>query len=173
MGAAKPHPSVLSQPDYYLKVKGAKQGWFPGTSKSQQGETDTHSWAWSVASPRDPGTGQASGKRQYSPIKVLFDLGKVSPLFFQACTNNEPLPEVYLSCYRFDSKSGYVKYYSLKLTDARVSKYSETAGASEDAQSTAPVMFSEVEFTFDGIQLDYGGPGGNTMASDSWGGGKV
>ena len=167
---------TLQQPDYYVKVKGAKQGWFPGTSAYQQDQIDVHSWEWSVGSARDAMTGLASGKRQYSTVKITIAIGKVSPLFFQASVTNELLEEVHLSCLRADNQGGYAKYYGIKVTNANISKYTENAGAKlQDVNSNIPVMFSEIEISFNAIQVEYTGPGGNTLAADSLskGGSKI
>jgi type VI secretion system secreted protein Hcp len=63
----------------YLTIRGVKQGTFKGGSPHHDDWIEVLSFTYSVESPRDASTGQASGKRQYSPIKIVKEWGAGSP----------------------------------------------------------------------------------------------
>ena len=169
--------------EFYMQVEGQKQGKFPGTS-SGKGANDILGLRWvsQVKSPRDVATGQASGKRQHSPMLVVTETGQTSPLFLQACCSNEILKNVTLNFIKVDQKTGQeIIYYTVKLTNATVSSVRQTSGygpegtvidggAKHSSAHDTPEL-DEIEFTFQTIEWEYtggGGKGGNTIATDSW-----
>ena len=167
MAIAQKQAIPLGPPELYLKVRGNKQGWFPGTSKSRPDEIDAEGWNWTLAIPQS--SGQISGKRQYSPIRVKIAIDKTSPLFIQACSTHELLPEVLISCYRSMGTASQ-KWYGLKLGNATISRYQEVVVTPSNPPGAGVQMVNEIDFSFTSIQVEYGGPGGNTMVSDNVGG---
>src|SRR5712692_2862842 len=71
-----------------MTVHGKHQGNFKGdnnvTGKAPSDLINVFSYQYSVTSPRDAATGQASGKRQHHPLVITHELGASSPQFFEA-----------------------------------------------------------------------------------------
>lgn len=81
--AAPAAASELTADLFYLNVAGTRSGKFPATP--------ILSFSQEVRSPRDIATGQASGKRQHQPLRLLIPWGPGSLLLFHAAVLNEEL----------------------------------------------------------------------------------
>jgi type VI secretion system secreted protein Hcp len=66
----------------FVKIQGTKQGAFKGGSPDPKwiGWSEVYGYDFLVQSPRDPATGQASGKRQHQPVKIIKRWDGSSPL---------------------------------------------------------------------------------------------
>jgi type VI secretion system secreted protein Hcp len=76
---------------FSMTIEGTRQGVFPG---AKGGAIAGLRFSYAAMSPRDAASGQASGKRQHSPIVVTKMVGAASPQIFQALTTNEVLKSV-------------------------------------------------------------------------------
>ena len=74
----------------FLQLKGEKQGDIKGsvTQKGRAGKIMVIAFNHEVQSPRDAGTGQATGKRIHKPFVITKEIDKSSPLLYAALTNN-------------------------------------------------------------------------------------
>ncbi len=63
------------------------------TLKGFSGQIECDSFTLELKSPRDPATGQASGKRTYSPVVVTKTWDQTSPLLGQTVVNNTVIPK--------------------------------------------------------------------------------
>ena len=81
---------------YYMSVKGQKQGQIlSGNSKpNDSSKIAVVGFDFSVQTPRDPQSGQTSGKRQHKPITVVKEVDSSSPRLLQAYATNEALTVV-------------------------------------------------------------------------------
>src|SRR6266850_1978560 len=81
---------------FSVSIKGKTQGAFKAetTQGSAKNKIAGLSFSYEVKSPRDAATGNASGKRQHSPVRIVKAVGAASPQIFQALVNNEVLTEV-------------------------------------------------------------------------------
>jgi type VI secretion system secreted protein Hcp len=128
-----------------ISVTGQKQGDFnPG--KAIRVLAISHE----IVSPRDPATGQATGRRQHKPISVTMQWGPTTPKFLQALVNNENLTSVLIGLVRSDGKLGA----TIKLTNANVSHFVQN---SQNVQ---------VEFTYQKITWTW--VDGAITAEDDW-----
>jgi type VI secretion system secreted protein Hcp len=151
----------------YLKVKGAKQGDIKGdvTEKGKENLIRTISFQHEVASPRDAASGQATGKRQHSPLVITKEIDKSSPLLMSALTSNENLSEVTLTFYRPGKAIGVNElWYTIALKNASISDIKST-WVSEKKMS-----LEEVSFSYEKIKWTYAD--GNVTHEDSWGSSK-
>ena len=73
---------------------------------------------WQVETPRDQGSGQASGKRQHKPIQVTKEWGPTSPQLFMACTTNEVIRNVIIHIANEDSSGSDEILHTLVLSNA-------------------------------------------------------
>jgi type VI secretion system secreted protein Hcp len=97
---------------FYFKAHGATQGDFKGDSLNPRrtGRIDGLDFEPEIESPRDPATGQASGKRQWKPIAIVKRWSASSPQFLQALATNEVLSTVDLEFESVDASGKEVSY---------------------------------------------------------------
>ena len=161
----------------HIAVKGTKQGQFKG-----EGIQDKRKDKWmpvlscnmGIKSPRDIATGQASGKRQYSPVTIVKEWGAASPQLLQACSTNEVLTEVNIEFSKTNKNGEEYVYQTIKLTNATVSDVQRytgddgTEGASSSKHTSAvdTMELEKVAFTFQKIEVSDND--GKTTYLDDW-----
>jgi type VI secretion system secreted protein Hcp len=136
---------------FSLTIEGTKQGVFPG------GAIPGLKFSYEVKSPRDVASGQASGKRQHTPVVVTKAVGTASPQIFQALTTNEVLKSVVVS---LPGKEG--GGYTIKLSNATVSDVKQYT----ELLNGQAVVLEDVSFTFQRIEVEDSAT--RTMAVDDW-----
>jgi type VI secretion system secreted protein Hcp len=111
---------------YYVSIKGTKQGQFKGEStKSSKGASNPkwaqcHAFEYEVAAQYDSGSGQSSGKRTHSPLVITKETGASSPQIYQASWAKELLSEVVIET-RHPGTEAIVNRTT--LTNATISKF--------------------------------------------------
>jgi type VI secretion system secreted protein Hcp len=109
---------------FHTWVKGRNQGPIAGGDggiSDIQGREDsilTQALDWSIDIPRDPQTGQTSGKRIHQPYKITKYYDKSSPKLYRALCSGEQLEEVCCKFYRISAKGMEEHYFTHKLCDA-------------------------------------------------------
>ena len=162
---------------FSVSIKGQKQGVFKGEGSTQSKLKDKIvglSFSYEVKSPRDAASGQASGKRQHSPIKIVKEWGAATPQIFQALITNEALPEVTLEFRRTNATGEEYVYHRIKLTNASVSEIRQFSaddslqGSSSAKHGTSGDyrQMEEVSFTFQ--KIDIANLDAKTEALDDW-----
>jgi len=141
-----------------MTIEGTRQGVFLG---AKGGAIAGLRFSYAAMSPRDAASGQASGRRQHSPIVVTQMVGAASPQIFQALTTNEVLKSVVVSL-----PSGEGSGYTIKLSNAAVSEIEQYT----EVLNGHAMVLEDVSFTFQGIEVQ--DPGTLTMATDDWMAGK-
>jgi type VI secretion system secreted protein Hcp len=160
--------------DFYMQVEGTKLKFF-GTCTLKGRENTIPGFAWNsqITSPRDAATGQATGKRMHSPIRVTVATGRQSPLFLQAICTNEILKSVLLNFYKpnmIGTTAGVeVNYFSIKLLNATISSMRQYGQLNKNPDLMKYAEYDDIDFTFESIEWEYKGTEGNTMANDVWG----
>ena len=163
----------------HVAIKGKKQGQFKGEGiqdKRKDKWLPVLSFDMHLQSPRDIATGQASGKRQWSPIKFEKEWGAASPQLLAACATNEVLPEVVFEFSKTNANGEEYVYQTIKLTDATVASVGRFTGdeekGAEGASSARHVEafdtheLERVGLTFRKIELTDND--GKTNFSDDW-----
>jgi type VI secretion system secreted protein Hcp len=150
----------------YMKIDGVKQGSFKGEG-TRKGSTQ---WipiiaiSQAVESPRDAASGQASGKRQHSPIKITKETDASSPQLARAAAAGEVLREVVIEFVRPGPKGQEEVYQTITLTNALVTRI-QRGGASHAGKSDK-MEREEIEITFQKIEVS--NKEGKKTASDDW-----
>ncbi len=96
---------------------------YPGSSEKEGREdtSDVFEIEHSIHQPVEPTTGQASGVRVHSPMRVVKMIDKATPGFHKALCTGQNLAEVVLTFYRIDPATrSEDKYYSITLKQARI-----------------------------------------------------
>lgn len=99
-----------------------------------------------LISPRDPATGQATGRRQWKPIVVTHLVDGASPQLLGAAARNEDLKSVVVNFYRTDRTGKLDNFYRVTLTDATVSEVHQYTSGLE--------VLEDDSFFFQKIQVD-------------------
>ena len=161
----------------FFSVKGSKQGQFKGEAllAKRKGKWMTVlSFTMDLESPHDAATGQATGRRQWKPIKVLKEWGAASPQGLAACATNEVLTEVVFEFTKTNPNGEDYVYERITLTEAMITSvvrytgYPETAsGASNRSPSWADALeLEQWSMTFRKIEVT--GLDADTTFSDDW-----
>ncbi len=159
--------------EFYVKMKGKKQGDFKGESIRKEWDKwmTGLSFEYSVQAPRDIATGQASGKRQHSPVIFTKEWGASSPLLLQALVTNEILENVEFDFIKTDPSGKEIVYYVIKLTNATVSKLVQSTHRQEEGGAKHEAAYDvheleQVSLTFQKIEVE--DKVGKTSALDDW-----
>jgi type VI secretion system secreted protein Hcp len=149
-GPVKGTPTTTTGAAIVMTVEGTKQGKFKGdTAKTLDNTIAATLASYSLVSPRDVATGQASGKRRHAPIVARQALAPSTVQFFQALFTNEILKSVVISL-------GGVM--NITLSNASVSGVRLLG---ENGLSIA-----EIAFTFQKVQLTH--LASAVTAADDW-----
>jgi type VI secretion system Hcp family effector len=162
----------------HISIKGKKQGQFKGEGiqdKRKDKFMPVLSFNMGVQSPRDIATGQASGKRQFAPVKFVKEWGAASPQLLTACATNEGLQEVVVEFTKTNPNGEEYVYQTVKLTDATVASVNrftgqeggaEGASTSRHTSAVDTLELEEVSLTFRKIEVE--DKDGKTMFADDW-----
>ena len=139
---------------FFIKIEGAKQGVFQ--SEGDRGGIVGLGFEQAIASPRDVATGQASGKRQYSPVVFTKEWGAASPQLFQALVTNESLKNVQFDFYEPSGPEGGEElFFTVKLMNAfvlKLEKY-ENFNAAGHQDANDPRFLEDVSLNFQKIEV--------------------
>jgi type VI secretion system secreted protein Hcp len=154
-----------SATDIFCTVVGTVQGTFQGDPATHGSTTQiaVYSLTQELKVPFDAATGQSTGKRQHSPLTIVKELDKSSPLFFTAAATNEVLKSV--TCTLSRSFSGQARaYFKIALTNATIVEIKDSGngvnGAAQgDERERISFSYQKIELT----DLE-----SNTTAIDDW-----
>jgi type VI secretion system secreted protein Hcp len=157
----------------YVAIKGNKQGQFKGESTEKNRKDKwipVLAFEMELDSPRDQETGQASGKRQFSPVSIVKEWGAASPQALTACATNEVLNEVTIEFTRLDADGADYVYQSVTLANAVIERVARVKGRRLEGEppggTVDPREWEEWEFTFQKIELVDND--GQTSFADDW-----
>jgi type VI secretion system secreted protein Hcp len=152
----------------YLKLKGQKQGEIKGsvTQKGREGSIEVIAVSHEIVSPRDPASGQATGKRMHKPLVITKELDKSSPLLYAALASNETMKEWTLTFYRPDKGGKEVASYTITLTNAMIAGIQFVMPNNKHADLMKLMEYEEVEFVYEKIQWTW--LDGGITAVDDW-----
>ena len=135
----------------FIRTTGSKQGLFKGesTARGREQFAEILSYTFEILSPRDPSSGQPTGKRQLRPITIVKDWGASSNQYFTAIATNEVLKEVRIDFYSNDVRSGQeVLERSVVLNNAFVIDAKDsTTVVNGDLQDSQTITFNYSKIT--------------------------
>lgn len=151
VGLAAP---ALAATDIFMSITSAKQGQFKGDGKSSHGSQwiPVVSVSESATPGRDSATGQASGKRQHEPIKIVKVIDASTPQLHQAAATGEHLKEVVFEFYRGNAPGKQELYETIRLSDAMITGI-QNRGAGNAGQGGRPT--EEISFEYEKIEFTY------------------
>jgi type VI secretion system secreted protein Hcp len=154
---------------FFVTIVGRKQGKFKPEGVGAAGKIKGLAFHYEVASPRDSASGQASGKRQHSPVSFVKAWGAASPQLFQAAVTNEVLDSVLFEFVETTPDGKEAVFQTVKLANAFVASIKLDAKAAPGGHELQDV--EEVSIVFQSIEME--NLTGKTAAADNWQGGAA
>jgi type VI secretion system secreted protein Hcp len=157
--------------EFYVSIEGTKQGKFKGESVKEAHKEKIRGFGffYEVKSPWDAATGQASGKRQHSPITITKPWGAATPQIFQALVTNEVLKRVVIEFVQTTPEGTEEIYHRMTLSEAAIvqlKQYTQAAKISEQGVLDEKMELEDVSFSFKRIEMT--NLLGKTSATDEW-----
>jgi type VI secretion system secreted protein Hcp len=153
---------------FFVTIVGRKQGKLKPEGAGAAGKIKGLAFHYEVASPRDAASGQASGKRQHSPVSFVKTWGAASPQLFQAIVTNEVLDSVLFEFVETTPEGKEAVFQTVKLTNAFVASIRQDAKAVPGDHELQDL--EEVSIVFQSIEME--NLNGKTVAVDNWRGGE-
>jgi type VI secretion system secreted protein Hcp len=167
---------------FYLTVTGKKQGQFRSES-TEPGRKDKWipalGFEMALEAPHDPQSGLPTGKRQFSPVRIVKEWGAASPQALTALATNETLTSVVMQFVRVAATGTEFVYQTVTLTNAAFMRVARVKGAPERLAAdplggvlTAASLtgaaheWEEWAFTFQKIAVE--DINGKTSFADDW-----
>jgi type VI secretion system secreted protein Hcp len=137
----------------------------PLTGDGRDGSVIVLGFEHEILSPRDAATGQATGRRQHKPVRIVKAIDKSSPLLYRAIATNEILPTVEFR-FRRTTEKGAEVYYKVTLTNASVSAIRQWKPNTRDFSAERAGDLEEVSFVYQTITWRF--EDGGLEHSDTW-----
>ena len=152
----------------YLQLKGQKQGDINGsvTQKGREGKIAVIAFNHEVQSPRDPATGQATGKRIHKPFVITKEIDRSSPMLYAALVANENITSWELQCFAARSTGVEVNHYTVRLTNAKIADIRSTMLNNKVPENLKMPLMEEVGFVYEKIEWTW--VDGGINATDDW-----
>ena len=147
-----------------LKVEG-----YPGSSEKENRKdtSDVFEIEHHIHQPVDLTTGQATGVRVHSPMRVVKLIDKASPGLQKALCTGQNIAKVTLDFYRIDPASQYEDiYYTITLTNGRVVDIRPYMPMSFLPQNETYRHMEQVSFVYEQIEWKWVPDGVTEM--DKW-----
>jgi type VI secretion system secreted protein Hcp len=152
----------------YLKANGANvDGESTQVSLGRENSIECLSFEDSVRTAREAGSGMASGRRTYEPVRIQKRIDKSSPLIARALCNNEVIEGVFKFFRPNPTGDGTTEqFFTVKIRDGRVASVRRTSPDVIDPASAFAPPTEEVTFVFHTISWTY--ENGGVEWEDSW-----
>jgi len=114
---------------FLLEMKLKTQGLVVGDSVAKHGALDfskgamCHAFTYEVKSQFDAGSAQLVGRRVHTPVTIVREVDKASPLIWSALCSNETYVTAKLSFVRPDNAGKLALYHSILLETGAVVRY--------------------------------------------------
>jgi type VI secretion system secreted protein Hcp len=139
----------------YVTIEGTKQGKFKGDDATSQSKSEFFDYSFSLSQPIDATSGQATGKAKYGAVTIVKKNGYSTPQIIQALTTNEVLKSVLIEFVKIQSDGMQVVYYTVKLTNARISRVNQTCNNEQPSLKQGSFPLDEVSFVFQKIEIEH------------------
>lgn len=158
----------------YLTLRGQQQGLIKGsvTIKGRENTIMVIAVSHEIISPRNPASGQASGKRQHKPLVITKELDKSSPILYNSLCNNENITEFKLQFWGPKKTAAGAptglefQHYTIQLTNARIADISFKMLNTKNPDLVKYAEYEEVSFVYESIEWTW--TDGGIQATDDW-----
>src|SRR4051812_12361848 len=151
---------------FRVTLKGRKQGTLKGDDPEHPDQIVGLNFVNHILSPRDPATGQASGRRVHSPIVFTKEWGAASPQIYQALITNEVLTSVVFAFVSVLPDGTEGTYFLIQLTNAVVVEVRQYIG-SAPGEANITRELEDISLVYQTISIE--DRIANTSVRDEWG----
>jgi type VI secretion system Hcp family effector len=140
----------MAEKFFLLTMMLTKQGVVKGSSTRKDGALDfstgmeCHGFDYSVTTPVSSPTSALSGRRVHTPVTIVREVDKASPLLWQALCSNEGFKTATLSFARPTSDGKLHVATTIQLTNGRIIAITSSKGASGKACENLTLMYDEM-----------------------------
>jgi type VI protein secretion system component Hcp len=100
---------------------------------------------YQIEHPRDQGTGQASGKRQWKPIQITKEWGATSPQLFNAVATSEVMQTIIIHVADIEEPGPDEIVHTLVLSSAMILAMKPETGPAGRPANTFTISFDDIE----------------------------
>ncbi|MES2922905.1 MAG: type VI secretion system tube protein TssD [Verrucomicrobiota bacterium] len=120
-----------------------------------------------IVSPRDPVSGQATGRRQHKPFTIVKAIDPATPQLYQCLADNRSGMTVTLKFFKPATQGGAgEEYYTIVLQGAAVASLRNWKPNTRDLSADRAGDLEEVSFVYTSITWTY--TKGGITATDTW-----
>lgn len=154
----------------YMKSNGKDvKGESTQTSLGRADSIECISYEQGVMSAREAGTNMVTGRRQFTPLKIMKRIDKASPLLMKALTNNEKIDAVFKFFRPNPSGDGTTEqFYTVELKEGNIASVKQHVPTTINAATAGEPPLEEVSFVFKTITWTY--TNGGVTHQDTWAG---
>lgn len=148
--------SSSSGSSVYLRIDGTKNP-MPGevTQKGREAQHLILAYSHEIISPRDAASGQATGKLQHQPFRLVKLINRSSPLLLQALANNEIIPTVTIDIWTPSAVGTEVKLLTYVLKNARLVSVRPWMPNKHDSSALSYGPAEEIALTYESISENF------------------
>lgn len=141
----------------YLTANGAEiKSDSTQTSLGREGSIECVFFEDSVRTAREKGSGMATGRRTYEPLRVLTRIGPHSPLVAKALCNNEVIEGTFKFFRPNPAGDGTTEqFFTVKIEEGRVASITRRVPNCIDPASSQEPPLEEIAFVFHTITWTY------------------
>jgi len=152
----------------YLKANGSDvQGESTQTSQGRENSIECLSFVDAVRTAREAGTGMATGRRTYEPLKITKRIDKSSPLIAKALCNNEVTDGICKFFRPNPTGDGTTEqFFTVEFKKGRVASIVRKSMDTLDPASANRPPEEEITFVFHSIKWTY--TNGGVEHEDTW-----
>lgn len=154
----------------FMTMTGQSQGRIDGEI-TQVGREKQHrllAYSHEIVSPRDPASGQATGKRQHQPFRIVKLINQGSPMLLTAMKNNEALTEVVVDIWTPSATGREEKLFTYTLKNARIVSLRPWMPNKSDTSAQPYPPAEEIAFVYESIKITF--HNGGIESTDDWNG---
>lgn len=154
----------------FLKSNGKDvKGESTQTSLGRENSIECISYEQGVTSAREAGTNMVTGRRQFTPLKIVKRIDRSSPLLVKALANNEKIDATFKFYRPNPSGDGTTEqFYTVELKEGNISAVKQLVPLTIDPHSAGAPPQEEVSFVFKTITWTFNN--GGITHTDSWSG---
>ncbi len=159
----------------YLRLVGQKTGEIRGsvTQKGREGKIIVIAVSHDISSPVDTSSGQATGRRQHTPLVITKELDRSSVPLHQVQAANESFKEWQLQFWTAQHRAAAggtgteVQHFTIKLTNAFITSFDTRMPNNKHPDLMKFETFEEIAFAYESIEWTW--TDGAITAQDEWG----
>ncbi|MBM3845196.1 MAG: type VI secretion system tube protein Hcp [Verrucomicrobia bacterium] len=134
--------------------------------KGREGLPKLLAYSHEITSPRDPASGQATGRRQHEPFRIVKHVNRASPGLLATMARNESLKSVTIDIWAIDRFGAERKIITYTLKNAQIVSLRSWMPNKSDTSAAGYPPAEEVAFVYEKIEVTW--HDGGVKGEDDW-----